>query len=94
MGQPMEIATNKDTVSEVDEFTRQAVSKFNEKRFAEAIVLFDKAISLNPGDGNLYNLRAHAKYSLGDLRGAKGDFNRSKRLKNKTKKSKSRKKSR
>ena len=40
----------------------------------EAIDDFDKAIALEPGDSNLYFIRAHSKGASGDLKGQFADF--------------------
>ncbi|CAN5314045.1 hypothetical protein BH10BAC1_BH10BAC1_06250 [soil metagenome] len=48
--------------------------KFEEKDYEGAIVLFDKAIKLNPEFAYAYSNRGYAKMKLNDLKGARKDI--------------------
>ena len=67
-------------------FSKRGVDKFNVGDHTNAIIEFDKAFALDDENPYYNNLRAHAKYSNGDLKGARSDFNKSKKLKTKGKK--------
>lgn len=82
------IEINENDIPDADFFSKRGVDFFNESKFAEAIQDFDKAIRIDEENPYFFNLRGHAKYSSGDLKGARTDFNRSKKLKTKGKKSK------
>ena len=80
------IEINENTIPDADFFSKRGVDLFNESKFAEAIQDFDRAIKLDEENPYFFNLRGHAKYSAGDLKGARTDFNKSKKLKTKGKK--------
>ena len=80
------IEINENNMPDADFFSKRGVDLFNEGKFAEAIQDFDRAIRIDEENPYFYNLRGHAKYSAGDLKGARADFNRSKKLKTKGKK--------
>lgn len=82
------IEINENDIPDADFFSKRGVDFFNESKFAEAIEDFDKAIRIDEENPYFFNLRGHAKYSAGDLKGARADFNRSKKLKTKGKKGK------
>ena len=80
------IELNENDIPDADFFSKRGVDFFNESKFAEAIEDFDRAIRIDEENPYFFNLRGHAKYSAGDLKGARADFNRSKKLKTKGKK--------
>ena len=49
-------------------------------KYADALIRFDKAIALNPNNGNFYVERAKANYSTGNQARAQNDLNTAKRL--------------
>ena len=80
------IEINENDIPDADFFSKRGVDFFNESKFAEAIADFDRAIHIDEENPYFFNLRGHAKYSAGDIKGARADFNRSKKLKTKGKK--------
>ncbi|MCW8129449.1 MAG: protein kinase [Planctomycetota bacterium] len=51
------------------------------KDHENALAMFDRAVSLEPGNGNRYLSRAQARGRLGDLKGAQDDLDAARRLK-------------
>lgn len=78
----------KPKVSDPEYYSQLGVSLFNEQKYAESIEYFDNAIELDDENPNYFNLRGHARYACGDSKGARSDFNKSKKLKSKGKKNK------
>ncbi|MBN2143354.1 MAG: tetratricopeptide repeat protein [Candidatus Aureabacteria bacterium] len=74
--------------AEINYICRVGTDKFNKGNYLSAIDDFNKAIEMDPDNPNLYNLRGHARYSKGDIKGARSDFSKSKKLKSKGKKAK------
>jgi tetratricopeptide (TPR) repeat protein len=47
-----------------------AIKAFHNKQYALAIVKYDEALKLNPGDPYIYNLKSYSQFKAGDLHGA------------------------
>ena len=60
----------------VDALFLKATKAVSEGRSAEALKLYDQAISKDPNDGSLYGNRAQVKGDMGDPKGALADFNK------------------
>ena len=48
----------------------EAINAFHEKQYARAILKYDAALKLNPGDPYIYNLKSYSQFKAGDFRGA------------------------
>jgi len=82
----MKVKIKESEIKDPTFFSSRGVEKFNQKDFEAAIEDFNKAIDLDQESPDFYNLRGHARYESGDVKGARLDFKRSKKLKTKTKK--------
>jgi tetratricopeptide (TPR) repeat protein len=47
-----------------------AITAFHRKEYAGAIVKYDEASKLNPGDPYIYNLKSYSQFKAGDFNGA------------------------
>jgi tetratricopeptide (TPR) repeat protein len=47
-----------------------AINAFHKRRYADAIVKYDEALRLNPGDPYIYNLKSYSQFKAGDFTGA------------------------
>jgi Flp pilus assembly protein TadD len=48
----------------------EAINAFHRKDYAQAIVKYDEALRLNPGDPYVYNLKSYSQFKAGDVAGA------------------------
>jgi tetratricopeptide (TPR) repeat protein len=48
----------------------EAINSFHQRRYGEAIAKYDEALSLNPGDAYIHNLKSYSQFKAGDLTGA------------------------
>lgn len=60
----------------VDALVLKATRAVSEGRSADALKLYDQAISKDPSEGSLYGNRAQVKGDMGDPKGAMADFNK------------------
>lgn len=60
----------------IDDLVLKATRAVSEGRPADALKLYDEAISKDPNEGSLYGNRAQVKEDMGDPKGAMADFNK------------------
>ena len=48
----------------------EAINAYHARRYTEAIVKYDEALRLNPGDAYIHNLKSYSQFKAGDLAGA------------------------
>jgi len=48
----------------------QAINAFHQKEYDRAVVKYDEALKLNPGDAYIHNLKSYSQFKAGDFSGA------------------------
>jgi Flp pilus assembly protein TadD len=54
----------------------QAINAFHQGRYAQAIVKYDEALALNPGDPYVHNLKSYSQFKMGDFASASQTLSR------------------
>jgi tetratricopeptide (TPR) repeat protein len=74
--QGFSVSSQKENISQSSLFYQQGIKKFNDLKFGEALVLFNRAIQLDDLFAEAYYKRASAKAQLKDYDNALNDFNK------------------
>jgi tetratricopeptide (TPR) repeat protein len=48
----------------------EAINAYHQRQYAQAIVKYDEALRLNPGDAYIHNLKSYSQFKAGDATGA------------------------
>lgn len=55
----------------------KGINAFHRKQYGQAIMHYDEALRLNPGDAYIYNLKSYSQFKAGDLAGASATMSNS-----------------